>query len=586
MPRSASRCRKRAFQGNQFSRQKEKSPKYARKSPKVKDDGAHAKPSGSNQPLSASLNKLRPSTEENEPKVRKFSEKLPEASGYCFMDMKKLATAIELVCCKDCGKCSMTLRELSSKRKGCASCLQFFCASCGWSYSFYTSKKEKKFFDVNRRLVYGMRTIGRGASAAKRFCAVMNMPPPPAPNAYHRHNVFLMKAAKKVAENTMQTAAREVHQLTGACSSEEYTNCGVSCDGTWQRRGHSSMNGCVTVLSMDTGKCLDVEVLSKVCHGCQRHENQEDSHEKRLWRAEHQGKCKANYRGSAPAMETEGVKRIFERSEEKHKLRYTQYFGDGDSKGFSKVKNTYRDKGLTVVKKECVGHVQKRVGTALRKLKKEKKGLGGRGQLTDAMIDRLQNYYGIAIRSNVGDLDKMKKAIYASLFHCASSERRNLHSYCPEGSDSWCRFNRDRANQTSLYKPGPGLPDQVIAEVKPVFKRLSEDSLLEKCLDGKTQNQNESLNGMIWERVPKDVFIGFEAMQLGVYHAVANFNIGGQASVNILSEVGMEPGEFCLDASRKEDNLRVMKGNYKETTRQLQDSQSSTQAERRCCTGE
>ena len=72
-------------------------------------------------------------------------------------------------------------------------------------------------------------------------------------------------------------------------------------------------------------------------------------------------------------METEGVKRIFERSEEKHKLRYTQYFGDGDSKGLSKVENTYRDKGLTVVKKECVGHVQKRVGTALRKLKRRKR---------------------------------------------------------------------------------------------------------------------------------------------------------------------------------------------------------------------
>jgi len=44
----------------------------------------------------------------------------------------------------------------------------------------------------------------------------------------------------------------------------------------------------------------------------------------------------------------------------------------------------------------------------LRKLKKEKKGLGGKGKLTDAMIDRLQNYYGIAIRSNVGDLAQMK----------------------------------------------------------------------------------------------------------------------------------------------------------------------------------
>ena len=45
--------------------------------------------------------------------------------------------------------------------------------------------------------------------------------------------------------------------------------CGVSRDDheTWQKRGHSSMYGYVTTLSMDAGKCLDIEVLSKVCHG-------------------------------------------------------------------------------------------------------------------------------------------------------------------------------------------------------------------------------------------------------------------------------------------------------------------------------
>ena len=133
------------------------------------------------------------------------------------------------------------------------------------------------------------------------------------------------------------------------------------------------------------------------------------------------------------------MKRIFERSEEKHKLRYTEYYGDRDSKGFNGVGKTYIDKGLKVVKKECVGHVQKRVGTALRKLKKEKKGMGGKGKLTDRMIDRLQNYYRIAIRSNVGNLSEMKKAIYASVMHCASSKDRNLHCYCPEGADSCVR---------------------------------------------------------------------------------------------------------------------------------------------------
>ena len=57
----------------------------------------------------------------------------------------------------------------------------------------------------------------------------------------------------------------------------------------------------------------------------------------------------------------------------KNKLCHTQFFGDGDSNGFNTVENTYKDKGVNIVKKECVGHVQKRVGTALRNLKKGKK---------------------------------------------------------------------------------------------------------------------------------------------------------------------------------------------------------------------
>ena len=31
-----------------------------------------------------------------------------------------------------------------------------------------------------------------------------------------------------------------------------------------------------------------------------------------------------------------------------------------------------------------------------------------------------------------------------------------------------------------------------------------------------TQNQNESLNGMIWNRLPKSVFVGADVLQFGV----------------------------------------------------------------------
>ena len=200
----------------------------------------------------------------------------------------------------------------------------------------------------------------------------------------------------------------------------------------------------------------------------------------------------------------------------------------------------------------------------MRKLKKENKGIGGKGKLTDAMIDKLQNYYGIPIRSNSADLEAMKSAIYASLFHCASSKKRNLHHHCPNGADSWCRYKQDRANQTSNYVPGPGLPDDIIKLVKPIFIRLSSDELLSKCLDGKTQNQNESINGMIWNRIPKNIFVGFDVLEFGVDDAVAHFNIGAEAAVNMFKEVNLDPGEYFLKGMRKINKERIAKADFKE----------------------
>lgn len=45
--------------------------------------------------------------------------------------------------------------------------------------------------------------------------------------------------------------------------------------------------------------------------------------------------------------------------------------GDGNSATYQTIKNTYD--GITVVKGECVGHVQKRVGKNLRDLTKKQK---------------------------------------------------------------------------------------------------------------------------------------------------------------------------------------------------------------------
>ena len=96
---------------------------------------------------------------------------------------------------------------------------------------------------------------------------------------------------------------------------------------------------------------------------------------------------------------------------------------------------------------------------------------------------------------------------------------------CSDESDSWCRFKQDKANQTSNY-----MFLDIIKLIKPIFLRLGSNELLSKCLDGKTQNQNKSINGMIWKRIPKNIFVRFDVLEFGIYDAVAHFNIGAEAA--------------------------------------------------------
>ncbi|GIY28486.1 hypothetical protein CEXT_710331 [Caerostris extrusa] len=71
----------------------------------------------------------------------------------------------------------------------------------------------------------------------------------------------------------------------------------------------------------------------------------------------------------------------------------------------------------------------KRVRNRLRKLNSTH-GLGGKGKLTNKFIDKLQNYYGIAKRRNVGELKTMKQAISGALFHWSSNPDPPMHNEC------------------------------------------------------------------------------------------------------------------------------------------------------------
>ena len=166
------------------------------------------------------------------------------------------------------------------------------------------------------------------------------------------------------------------------------------------------------------------------------------------------------------------------------------------------------------------------------------KGVGGKGRLTDKVIDKMQNYYGKAIRENKGDLKGMQTSISAILNHMVKSEKVSLkqqHKHCPKTKNTWCKFWKDKQDKTQLYSEDNRLPEVFMKELQPTFTRLSNDGLLNRCLQGMTQNQNEAANGMLWSRCPKTRFCGARHVRIAVCETVAVFNTGSGSKAVIMN---------------------------------------------------
>ncbi|KAJ4429402.1 hypothetical protein ANN_21559 [Periplaneta americana] len=97
-----------------------------------------------------------------------------------------------------------------------------------------SAMNRNRLYNVNTRLVYGMRSIGKGIHAAQTFCAIMNLPPPPA--RFDREVFFINESLSEIAEASMRKAAMETVELNG----NNRHICGAF-DGSWQKRGHTSL---------------------------------------------------------------------------------------------------------------------------------------------------------------------------------------------------------------------------------------------------------------------------------------------------------------------------------------------------------
>ena len=420
----------------------------------------------------------------------------------------------------------------------------------------------------------------------------MNLPPPVNSNAYAFHLRAVEKAAKEEGMKCMLSAVSRVK--TAALTKEPEliredadgaVPVAISIDGTWQRRGYSSRYGAVFVISVDTGEVLDYELLSLFCHECKAHQNDnKETDSYKDWKKGHEANCNINYEGSSGAMEGKGALAMYKRSIETRNLKYTTLVGDGDSDTFKVIKESMAcayGKRYVVKKEECIGHIQKRMGAALRRFVTNMKGkkledgktVGGKGRLTKDRINSIQRYFGRAIRENIGKLYLMKKRIWGIFLHSVknpspSATIENSHMFCPIGKTSWCKFQRDKLNNTKTYTDKNMLPAAFYSGLKPIFENLTNDDILERCQAGLTQNANESLHNVLWSKCPKNYFCGKERLNFAVNETITVFNSGAASKAVILETAGAKQvGRRTYLCLRKEDRQRFVSSAQKVSKR-------------------
>ena len=226
-----------------------------------------------------------------------------ELSESEIINMSILSEVIGELLCPECKQSGMKIYDemrygLATKCKLC----------CPYSFErvFWTSPKveDGRAFDINQRMVYALRSIGVGLSGAQTFFSQMNLPPPISCSAYNKIQKKIHNTVENVAIGVMKDAIEEVREAAGVTCEDEIVDSSISCDGTWQRRGFSSLNGAVAILSTDTVKILDVEPMSRFCNACVSNEKLKETDPAKY------EEFKAS-QGSVPAMEKDDTVKIF-----------------------------------------------------------------------------------------------------------------------------------------------------------------------------------------------------------------------------------------------------------------------------------
>ena len=160
---------------------------------------------------------------------------------------------------------------------------------------------------LNASSIFAAQQIGRGRANLDLFCAYMDMLPPVSSGSFSIDTYRLASVAMGEVSKLMQAASAHVHELHGV-GPTVIIDTTVKCDGTWSKRGFNGTHGMVSVISWETGKGVDFQVMTKHCPVCTHQKTVlggDDSDEYVEWwgHTKHNESCQINHFVSSPSME-------------------------------------------------------------------------------------------------------------------------------------------------------------------------------------------------------------------------------------------------------------------------------------------
>ena len=221
------------------------------------------------------------------------------------------------------------------------------------------------------------------------------------------------------------------------------------------------------------------------------------------------------------------------------------YTGDGDTKTYQEVCKSKPYENVEIVKAECIGHVQKCVGSRLRSLKEKYKNqvlsdgkkMFGKRWLTKKTHKYIAKLLWHGHKTEYWKFVWNEKECSCGIVSLFWRYWYHKPRFCPRFSESWCKYQRDQLTGESTYKERITIRSAIVKVLKPTFSHadLGNDELLKKCLHGETQNPNELFHNMIWKRCSKRVFVARTVLKTAVASAVIAFNDGEQGLKSLKS---------------------------------------------------